>query len=317
MYTSTQDFTLACAAGSSGATVVRSATATSLISQRDAYLKAYGLARALAVEFLECTLDPVTPPTIYYNVEKTYTANSEAGYVTDSWTATITAGSVYSLVSQSEADTAAQTAATVQATQQRDANQRRLYYNVAKSMHGACTAEYAPYETTVSISSAVFSSDSSQAAADSKAQSACVSSLSAALTSNCILIYSSTPQTYTAVCGGGTVGDTVTVNYPAAHVVETSSQSVVDSKSLSQATSAATGLLSCVSGSYNVSQVASANCVTEFGSGWTGATQSAVVSAGTFFGSSLSEANSKALSAAFVSAVEMLSCEWGGGGIPP
>ncbi len=298
MYTSTQDFTLACASGSTGATVVRSAVATSIISQRDAYLKAYGLAKALAVEFLECTLDPGPATTIYYNVSKTSSVDNQAGYATETFTVTVPAGAIYSTVSQAEADTAAQALALAEATHARDIGQRKIYYNVEYVVSGSCTAAYLPYSTTITVAAGTYSSYVSVVLANSLAQSAGDTALASALSANCVPVFHSVAVTESAVCSGGLVGANVTVNYPAGQVTETSSQSAVNSLAHSGAKSVAVATIVCVSGYYNVSKLATANCSALFGPCWAGGGPTGAVSAGVYFASTQSSADSTAQSAA-------------------
>lgn len=313
MYTSTQDFTLSCASGSTGPTVTRTATAISIISQQDAYAKAFGEARALAVEYLECALIPGPPVTIYYSVSKTASANNQAGYVTQTFTVTLAIGAIYSTVSQADADSAAQNAAQVQANHARDVGQKPIYYNDQQSATGSCGANFVPYTATITVTAATFSSTTSKAAANAAALANAQSQLATALSSSCVPQYKSIAVTASAACSSGTVGTPTTVSLPAGHTVASSSQSAVNSSAMSDATAAAQALLTCASGSWNVSQSFTATCTGTYGPNWKGANKTVTVSASTYFGASLSDANSKALSAAHSQANATIVCTWGGG----
>lgn len=307
MYSASQDFTLVCAVGT-GASVARSATATSIISQRDANVKALGLARAAAVEDLVCTLAPGPTPTIYYSVEKTGTANNTAGHVTETFTVTLPAGSIYSLVSQAEANTAAQTAATVQAQLKRDAEQRLLYENREVTLVGHCGSGYEPHDETVTIPAGDFTSESSQAAADALALAEAESDLAAALTANCVQLFFSEEQSYTAECDGGEVGSPVTITLTAGYSTSTVSQAAANAAALAAATAQAEGMLDCDSGYYNEEQTVTETCADVFGPSWFGSDSVGVCEAGEVFETTQELANTAAIGIATGRAYAGLSC---------
>jgi hypothetical protein len=307
MYTASQDFTLACAVGT-GATVVRSAVATSIITQRDANVKALGMARALAVEDLVCTLTPDPTPTIYYSVEKTGTANNTAGHVTETFEVVLPAGSIYSLVSQEEADTAAQTAATWQAEAKRDAEQRPLYESREVTLIGHCGSGYEPHDETVTIAAGDFTSETSQAAADALALAEAESDLAALLTANCVQLFLSEEQTYTASCGGGEVGSPVTITLTAGYATSTVSQAAANATALAAATAQAEAMLECDTGFFNEEQTFTAECSEVFGPSWFGSDSIGVCEAGEVFDTTQELANAAALGIATGRAYAGLSC---------
>jgi hypothetical protein len=108
-YTSTKSFTAHCDAGSTGADVVKSATATSTVSQADADSKALQQATVAATAALNCT---AVPQNGTFTATKTYTATCPPGYTGVEVTRTATATST---ISQADADYQALSAAATQA----------------------------------------------------------------------------------------------------------------------------------------------------------------------------------------------------------
>lgn len=314
MYSSTKSFTLNCVAGETGSSYTARATATSIITQEDADIKALGLAKALAVEFIECTFSG-TPVTIYYSVAKTAVAHNSPGYQTQTFTVTLPAGSVYSTVSQAAADAAAQLAAQTQANEERDAKQRPIFINSEQVWSASCPGGLGGgYSVTITIpagtvTSNISSSDASQAAlAQAKAQAQSLIGI------HCTVTYLSTAQTYTASCTPPLVGTPVTVSNPAGSHSSTVSQAAANALSLAAATAAANALLTCGSGFWNTVQSYTAVCQVVYGPNWFGPNKTVIIPANTYFSTiSQPDANAIALNAAQNQATAQLVCQWGGG----
>lgn len=316
MYTSVQTFQLTCAVGT-GASVSTFAVAESVISQTDADNKAAGLARALAVEQIVCVVAPTPAAPIYYSVSQTASANNTPGHVTETFTVTLPAGSVYSTVSQAEADAAAATAAQVQANLKRDANQRLLYYNTAQSYAQNCGDGYLPATYSATVTAGTISSEISAADANATAYANAVATVAALIAANCVAVWYSTVQSYTATCGGGLVGNPVTVTNPAGYSSSSVSQAAADAASLAAATAAAKATIVCAAGFYNTSQSYTATCLIEYGTNWIGSNSTYTVAANTLFSTvSQADADAHALALATTRAIAALSCHWGGGMLP-
>lgn len=314
MYSSYKDFTLACASGETGTSYTASATATSIISQVDADAKALGLAKALAVEFIECEFVPTPAAPVYYSVQATASANNQAGYQTHTFTVTLPAASVYSTVSQAAANAAAQTAAQVQANAARDAGQIPIFHNLAQSWTGVCSGSYSNYSVTITVPAGTLTSNVSESDASQAALASAKAQVAALLVIHCITTYLSAVQTYTATCGGGNVGTPVTVSNPVGYSTSTVSQAAANAASLAAATAAANALIVCAAGYVNVQQSFTATCAATYGPNWVGTSKTVTILAGVYFSTvSQADANSQALAAATSQAQSQLVCRWGGG----
>lgn len=314
MYSSYQTFTAECSTGTSGDTVTRGSSAESVVSQRDADQKALSLARKLAFDALACSRPSSPETTIYYSAEVTREAYNDAGYVNETFSVTLPAGSVYSTVSQQDADEAAARAAEYRAELKRDAEQRRIYYNTELSKSAECGLGYVPYTASVTINAGEVSSESSQAEADALALQAANDLLGTLLSANCDPIYYSARTSYTATCTTpGDVGNDVTVSYPVGQFTSLVSQADADSIALAAATAAAEVLLVCVSGYWNEEQSYTATCEGEYGAAWGGSDSTVVVAAGSYFGDTQHHANETALAVATAQAIEGLRCSYLGG----
>ena len=322
MYSAFASYTLACPAGMTGASVTEGASAESIVSQRDADVKALTLAEALAYEFLVCANPVVPPAATFLSDPVTASAYSQPGYVVQTFTVSYSAGAVYSLLSKVEANAQAQLQAQADADHLRDTRQKLIFYNTAQSYTFSCEqllaggTQYVPLTYTATVAAGAYSSNTSQAGADYLAHLQAKALVESYLITNCIPIYYSERVSYTATCSGGLVGDPVTVTYAAGAYTSNVSLVVANAAALAAATAAATALIVCTAGYYNASQVASATCLAAYGPGWDGSTASAAVSAGVFHDTTLSLANSKALSTAVNDAVDNLRCTWTGGLLP-
>ncbi len=309
MYVSIQTFTLTCVAGETGASYTARAQATSIITQEDADAKALGLAKALAVEFIECSFSD-TPVTIYYSVAKTASVNNDPGYQTQTFTVTLPAGSIYSTVSQAAADSAAAAAAHYAAVEAKNLGQRPIFVNSVQSWFGSCPG----YSVTITVPAGTVTSNISSSDASQAALASAKSQVNALIAIHCVTVYYSTLQSYTASCVMPLVGSPVTVTNPPGTHTSTVSQAAANAASLAAATAAATALLSCGSGFYNTSQSFTATCHNIYGDNWIGSDQTVTIPANTYFSAiSQPDANNMALQAATEQAVARLSCVWGGG----
>lgn len=314
MYTAYKDFTLSCPFGETGATYTASATASSIITQADADKKALGMAKALAVEYIECSFPPGETPVVFYSVSVTASAAAQAGYQPRIFTVSLEPATVYSTVSQAAADAGALLSAQKQAEQARDAGQIPVFLNLAQTWSGTCGGGYLPYSVEITVAAGTHSSTISQSDASQAALASAKAQVAALLSTNCLILYYSTVQSYTATCSGGLVGTPITVVKPEKFATSTVSQADANATALAGATAAANALLSCAAGYYNTEQSASVSCVGVFGPNWVGSNQSATVPAGNYFSTvSQADANAIALTAATDEATSKLSCSWGGG----
>jgi len=314
MYTSTQTFTLTCTAGETGASYTARATAESIITQWDADNKALGMAKALAVEFIECSFAG-TDVTLYYSVSKTALAYNDVGYQTDTFAVTLPAGSVYSTVSQADADAAAQAAAQYLANEKRDLEQIPIFANTEQSWSGSCPGGLGGgYWVTITIPAHTISSNESASDASQDALAEAQAQVAALIAVHCVPTYLSTVQSYTATCTPPLVGTPITVTNAAGTHSSTVSQAAANAASLAAATTAANALLVCGSGYSNTDQSYTAVCQVIYGPNWIGSNSTVVVPAGTFFSLvSQADANAQALASATSQAIAGLSCSWGGG----
>lgn len=317
MYTSTKSFTLQCVSGETGDNYYASATETSIISQTDADHKAQGMAQTLAYELILCDFIPGVDPVVYYSVQKSASANNEAGYQTETFNVTLPAGAVYSTVSQAEADAAAEVAAQLAANEARDAGQMPIFTNLVQSWTGACPGGWGSYSVTITVNAGTVTSNVSESAASQAALESAQAQVDALLDLNCVFTYFSTAQSYTAECGGGEVGTPITVSNPEGSHTSVVSQADANAASLAAATAAAIALLDCSVGYWNAEQTYNATCLATYGVNWDGSDNSATVLANLYFSIvGQAEANAIALAVATAEAEAGLVCVWGGG-IPP
>ena len=317
MYTSVKTYTVSCAEGTSGTEVSRTAVATSLISQRDADVKATGMAKMLAFEFLSCAFPDDPAVTVYYSLATSASSSAQTGYATEEFTVELAAGAVYSTVSQAAADVAAGLAAQAQANDKRDAEQRPIYYNDEQSRSQSCGSGYLAYTATATVPAGAMWSLSSKAQANADALAQVMSVLAGDLTANCVPFYLSEVQSYTATCTvPGEVGEDVTVTNAAGHVVSLVSVADANATSLADATASAEGLIVCTAGFYNAEQSYTATCLAEYGFNWSGDDVTVTIPAGEYFAALQATADSDALAAATAQAIAALVCYWGGGEFP-
>lgn len=317
MYSSTKSYTLACAEGTTGTSVTKTATATSIISQIDADLKAQQLAQLQAFEEIRC-LYPFPPEgTFFYNDEQSTTLNSDVGMVVDTFTGTVPAGAVYSTVSEAAANAAALAESARLAALAKLYGQRILYSNTEQTFTAHCDYPAEAVTETVTVTAGTYTSPDSQTAADHLAFEAARTAAFAAL--DCSTVYFSTSQSYTATCpvDATGVGSPVTVTNPASAFISTVSQADANSLSLADATARAIALLSCAAGYYNTDQTYTAACSDQFGVGWVGSDSSVTVPAGTYFAASQLDADNHAMAVATSEAINGLNCTWTGGSYYP
>lgn len=317
MYTAYKTYTIKCAAGSSGPDVTQGASAESVITQRDADVKAYGLAQRLAYEFLVCTLDPTPATPIFCSDPVTKTASAQAGYEPHVFSVTLGPCAIYSTVSKADANAAAAIAAQVEANHERDIGQKRIYYNTDQTFSNSCTAVmgpmFDPAVITATVTAGTWSSYTSQADADFLAYQSVKSIVFSLAHQQCVPFWFSTRQSTTATCTLPLVGQAVTVTNPAGFYKSYISQADANAQSLAAAHTAAAALISCFAGFYNTPQSYTANCVDIFGSNWVGTSVTITIPAGAYSDTTLAAANAQALAAATIAAVSALYCTWGGG----
>lgn len=318
MYTSYKTFTISCAEGSTGPSVTEGAAATSVISQRDADVKALGLATRLAYEFLVCNLPPDPAVLIYCSAPVSAHADATAGHVPQTFTVNFDACAVYSLVSQAEADAAALLAAQLEANHERDTQQKLIFYNTDQSFTDSCNnalgPDFAPGNISHTVVAGTFTSNTSQSEADFTAFVSAKSIVHSLLSSTCLPLYKSVATSYTATCtGSGMVGSAVTVAYSAGAYISSVSQADANALALAAATAAANSALVCITGFYNTVQSGTASCLAEFGPNWIGSDTHATIPAGAYFDTTLVGANALASAAAVAAAAASLICTWGGG----
>lgn len=320
MYTAYATFTINCAEGESGPSVTRGASAESVISQRDADLKALGLAQRLAYEFLVCEFPPDPEVPVYCSAPVSKSAASDPGYVPDTWTVDAAACAIYSLVSQADADAAAAVAVQLAANHQRDINQKLIFYNTPQTFSNTCNAylgpDRQPGTVTITLAAGAVSSPTSQADADLLAFNEAKAEVIALLISTCIPIYRNAAVSYTATCTLPLVGTPVTVSILPATYISNVSQADADAMALAAATTAANSQITCFSGYYNVEQSVTLSCIGVYGANWYGADSTWTVPAGTFSAVSQLDADNAALASANEQAQERLACTWGGGYMP-
>lgn len=319
MYTSYKTYTIKCAAGTTGTDVTQGASADSVISQRDADVKALGLAQRLAYEFLVCQFPPDPDVVIYCSLPVSKSAAAQAGYQPQTFTVNFGACAVYSTTSQADADAAAALAAQLEAEHERDVGQKRIYYSVATTFTNSCTAImgplFDPATITFGVNAGDFQSFTSQAHADYLAYNYCVSVVfsQAHNPATCTPFWLSAAVSYTATCVGPLVGTAVKVTYPYGQIKSYISQADADALALAGATAAATALIVCIVGFYNTAQSYTAKCVDFFGDNWIGTDVTVTVPAGAYVDTTLAAANATALAAATIQAASALICRWGGG----
>lgn len=321
MYSSFQSFTLQCSAGTTGASTTQSASADSIISQRDADTKALGLAKRLAFEYILCALPAFPVPVLYCSDPVTASTDSFPGYVPETFTITYGGCAFYSLVSATDATNAAQLAAQLEAYRIRNLRQRRIYYNTPQTYSNTCSGLIGglrdPLTVTITVDAGTWISTTSQAQADYLAQQSAASIVLSTLSQNCIEYWLNSSVSFTASCTLPLVGAKVTVTVSHGQVKSYISQADADTIALDQATTSANSMLACQVGFYNMEAIFNATCEGSFGNGWAGADSTATVPAGKYFATLLIDADLMASNDAALQAVAGLRCYWSGGGAPP
>lgn len=316
-------FTVSCSAGE-GVAVTESASASSIISQRDADLKALEYARGKAQAKLECSFPPAPGETRYYNDEVSASAVCPSGSADPSgafdpskqFAAIIAAGSVYSTVSASEATSAAQARANAELAVLLSRTCLPYYENTEQSYTAQCFPPYTGASVTETVPAGTYRSFVHPEAADGLAREAAQIAAEAAL--SCSLLFWNTPQTATVSCTPPEVGADSIATVPAGTYSSSISQAAADTAALNAATALATSLLSCITGYANTEQTAIVNCEDAYTICHFGNSGVATVPANTYFSPVSQEAaDALALDAATAEATAQLDCYINPNCVPP
>jgi Family of unknown function (DUF5977) len=321
MYFAYATATIKCAEGTNGPSLTRGASATSVISQRDADTKAKEFAAQLAYQCLLCEFPPEPGRLIFCSAPVTASAVADPGYVPQTFTVSLPSCAVFSYNSQAEADAAAQVAAQVEADHERDTGQKLIFYNTEQTYSNTCNAilgpDYGPATVTYTVPAGAVTSNTSQAQADFAAAEIAKNTVLSLLASSCLPLFRNSAQSFTATCTLPLVGAPVTVIISAGAYTSTVSQADADAQALAAATASANAQIVCAAGFYNVAASGHAACFSSIGPGWCGPDTFSTVPAGVYFNTTQALADAAAQNQADQLARNALLCTWCGGGVEP